>query len=394
MKRNHRKYFGNFGGAFVPELLMAPLNELDEGRKYFLNLPSFKKQLQDLLENFAGRPTSLTAATSFSKAIKGPRIFLKREDLLHTGAHKINNALGQCLLAKEMGKTRIVAETGAGQHGLATATTCAKLGLECHIYMGEVDIQRQLVNVQKMRLLGASVHSVSSGDKTLKEAVNESMRDWAHHYETTHYCLGSALGPYPYPQMVIDFHKIIGIEAKRQLKKMAGQDPSAVVACVGGGSNAMGIFHPFIKDNQVALIGVEAGGRGIKANEHAARFQGGSPGVLHGSYTYLLQDKWGQIQHTHSISAGLDYPAISPALSDLYEKKRAHFFAVEDHEVIETFDLFSKTEGIIPALESTHALAYMKREAKRFKKTDVVLVNLSGRGDKDLETLFKLRKYV
>jgi len=391
--QNNQVYFGDFGGAFVPELLVEPLAELEEARKYFLSLKSFKQTLHDLLHQYAGRPTALTPAPNFSKAIKGPRIFLKREDLLHTGAHKINNALGQCLLAKEMGKIRVIAETGAGQHGLATATACAKLGLECHVYMGEIDMKRQRVNVQKMKLLGASVHGVSAGNRTLKEAINEALRDWAHNYEKTHYCLGSALGPYPYPQMVIDFHKIIGIEAQKQIRKMTGQDPNAVIACVGGGSNAMGIFYPFIKDTKIKLIGVEAGGKDLKSKKHAARFHGGTPGVLHGAYTYLLQDRWGQITQTHSISAGLDYPAISPALSHLYEIKRAEFYAIKDRDALDAFELLSRTEGIIPALETAHALAYIKEMASTFKETDVVILNLSGRGDKDLETVFKERKY-
>ena len=268
---NREKYFGDFGGAFVPELLISPLIELEEARKYFFSIKSFKKDLKDLLENYAGRPTPITELPNFSKTIKGPRIFIKREDLLHTGAHKINNALGQCLLAKEMGKKRIIAETGAGQHGVATATACARLNLECHVYMGAIDMARQAVNVKKMRLLGAEVHAVEAGDKTLKEAVNEALRDWAHTYETTHYCLGSALGPYPYPKMVIEFHKVIGQEARAQIQKMTGQLPNTVVACVGGGSNAMGIFSAFIQDKDIRLIGVEAGGTGKK---HAARFKG------------------------------------------------------------------------------------------------------------------------
>lgn len=394
MMQSNKKYFGAFGGAYVPELLISPLIELEEAKKYFLSLKSFKEDLRDLLEQYAGRPTPLTAVPNFSKAIKGPRIFLKREDLLHTGAHKINNALGQCLLAKEMGKTKIVAETGAGQHGLASATACAKLGLECHVFMGMHDIKRQNINVQKMKLLGAQVHGVSSGSQTLKEAINEAMRYWAHHYETTHYCLGSALGPYPYPEMVIEFHKVIGQEAQKQIKKVTGQDPNVVMACVGGGSNSMGLFSPFIPDKDIRLIGVEAGGKGLKGKKHASRFQGGSPGVLHGSYTYLLQDKAGQVLPTQSISAGLDYPAVSPALSELYKNKRVEFRAALDNEALDAFDLLSKTEGIIPALESSHSLGYLMNNTSKFKKTDVVLVNMSGRGDKDLETVFKARKYV
>lgn len=392
MSKNHQKYFGNYGGAFVPELFISPLQELEEARKYFFSLPSFQKQLEDLLHNFAGRPTPIYAAERFSEAIKGPRIFFKREDLLHTGAHKINNALGQCLLAKEMGKKRIIAETGAGQHGVATATATAKLGLECHIYMGALDMQRQEQNVEKMKLLGAHVIGVEAGDRTLKEAINEAMRDWAHSYETTHYCLGSALGPYPYPQMVIECHKVIGLEAKAQMQKLIQRSPDVVVACVGGGSNAMGIFYPFIADANVKLMAIEAGGASKSSKKHAARFKGGSPGVLHGSYTYLLQDRFGQISPTHSISAGLDYPAVSPALSDLYDQKRVEFHAAYDDEVLEAFKLLSQTEGIIPALECSHSLAFLKREAKQFKKDQVVLVNLSGRGEKDFPIYLSHKK--
>jgi tryptophan synthase beta subunit len=394
MMHNKRKYYGRFGGVFVPELLITPLIELEEALKYFLTLKSFKEELTDLLENYAGRPTPITPIPQFSRAIDGPRIFLKREDLLHTGAHKINNALGQCLLAREMGKKRIVAETGAGQHGLAAATACAKLKLECHVYMGRVDMERQKVNVQKMRLLGAEVHAVTSGEETLKEAINEAMRDWAHHYENTHYCLGSALGPHPYPEMVMEFHKVIGLEAQKQIQKILGVPLDVVIASVGGGSNAMGIFYPFIEDTNIRLIGVEAGGKNLKDKEHASRFYGGSPGVLHGAYTYILQDKWGQILPTHSISAGLDYPAVSPALAHLYEEKRVEFYTAQDSEALKAFELLTKTEGIIPALECAHALSYLCKHGKKFKKDEVVLVNLSGRGDKDLETVFKARNYV
>ena len=380
------KRFGKFGGAYVPELLIAPLEELDIARKKICKSTSFQKELKELLNNYAGRPTALTEVPSFSKAIGGPRIFLKREDLLHTGAHKINNALGQCLLAKKMGKKNVVAETGAGQHGLATATSCARLGLTCTVYMGAVDVERQRVNVEKMKLLGARVKSVDAGAQTLKEAVNEALRSWATEYEDSYYCLGSALGPYPYPQMVIDFHKIIGNEAKKEIKKITGRLPHAVIACVGGGSNAMGIFSAFIQDKDVKLIGVEAGGNG---KQHAARFKDGSPGVLHGYYSYLLQDKAGQVLPTHSISAGLDYPAISPALAHYKETKRMHFSLAKDKEVLKALKLLCLEEGIIPALESSHALAYIIKHAKEYKSSDIVLINLSGRGDKDLDTVFK-----
>ncbi len=379
-------YFGRYGGAFVPDLLVEPLEKLNQARQKICSTAAFKKELLYLLQQFAGRPTQLTEVSNFSKAIEGPRIFLKREDLLHTGAHKINNTLGQCLLAKKMGKSKVIAETGAGQHGLATATTCARLGLQCRIYMGAKDMLRQHVNVEKMRLLGAEVRSVKAGSETLKEAVNEAFRDWATSYEDTFYCLGSALGPHPYPQMVYDFHKIIGNEAKKQLLKRVGHLPTAVIACVGGGSNALGIFSAFLEDKKVKLIGVEAKGTGAL---HAARFMGGSPGILHGSFSYLLQDKNGQIKPTHSISAGLDYPSVSPILAYHHDQKRIHFDAAPDREVLKAFRLLSQTEGIIPALESSHALAYVIKNAKDYKKKDVLLINLSGRGDKDLSTVLE-----
>lgn len=388
MKYKNQKYFGSFGGRYVPELLIAPLEELELAATYFFKLSSFQREFKELLQEYAGRPTALTEVKRFSAAIHGPRIFLKREDLLHTGAHKINNALGQCLLAKEMGKQEIIAETGAGQHGLATATACAKMGLSCRVYMGKIDVLRQHVNVEKMKLLGAEVISVDAGSQTLKEAINAAMRDWAQTYDKAHYCLGSALGPYPYPSIVIYFHSIIGLEAKKQLLKKIKKQPKAVIACVGGGSNAMGIYQAFLKDKEVSLIGVEAGGEGKK---HAARFKGGRPGVLHGFHSYLLQNKEGQVKETHSISAGLDYPAISPALSYYYEEKRIHFEEAKDKEVLKALKLLCQTEGIIPALESSHALAYIIEHAKEYKSDDAVLINLSGRGDKDLDTVFKAK---
>lgn len=382
-------HYGKFGGVFMPELLMAPLEELTAGWNKLWSSEAFRAHFFALLHNYAGRPTALTEVKRFAAAIGGPRIFLKREDLLHTGAHKLNNALGQCLLAKELGKTRIVAETGAGQHGVATATACAYLGLECVIYMGRVDVERQAPNVSKMQLLGAKVVPVEQGSCTLKDAVNEALRDWSASFETTHYCLGSALGPYPYPEMVGAFQAIIGKEAKEQILKAAGRLPDLVVACVGGGSNALGIFSAFLEDSSVQLVGVEAGGTGKKLGEHAARFQGGRPGVLHGCYTYVLQDKQGQISTTHSISAGLDYPAVGPQHAAFYESGRAHYAAVSDEEALAAFKLLAQTEGIIPALESSHALGYLMTHAKQSDKDKMILLNLSGRGEKDLPQLMK-----
>lgn len=369
--------FGPFGGQYVPELLIEPLKELE---KAFSEI-SIDEEFISLLKDYAGRPTALTEVPNFAKAINGPRIFLKREDLLHTGAHKINNALGQCLLAKKMGKTRIIAETGAGQHGVATATAAAKLGLECVIYMGEVDIQRQALNVFKMELLGAKVIPVMSGSKTLKDAVNEALRDWASSYETTHYCLGSALGPHPFPQIVAKFQEVIGREAKEQCRERVGKDPDLAICCVGGGSNAIGLFSAYLDEN-VELLGIEA--------EGAARFKNGSPGAFHGTYSYLLQDENGQVQETHSISAGLDYPGVGPKHAELFERGRVKYDICSDEEALNAFQLLSKTEGIIPALESAHALGALLRIAPNLPKDAVVLVNLSGRGDKDVEHLKSL----
>jgi tryptophan synthase beta subunit len=377
------RQYGSFGGAFVSELLVAPLQELKSFWKE--KRGELLEELAPLLKNYAGRPTALTEVKNFSKAIDGPRIFLKREDLLHTGAHKLNNALGQCLLAKKMGKTRIIAETGAGQHGVATATACAFLGLPCVIYMGSVDMKRQEPNVRKMKLLGAEVHEVKTGSQTLKDAVNSALRDWASSHEATHYCLGSALGPDPFPEMVATFQSVIGKEAKEQCP----EKPDLVVACVGGGSNAIGIFSAFLDDERVALVGVEAGGEGKGRGEHAARFEGGSLGVLHGCYTYVLQDEEGQIETTHSISAGLDYPAVGPQHAFLFESGRVQYTSVTDEEALEAFKILTKTEGIIPALESSHALGYVVAIAKTFPKEKKILINLSGRGDKDLPQLFE-----
>jgi phosphoribosylanthranilate isomerase len=370
--------FGSFGGMYVPELLIQPLKELEQAFQTI----SIDEDLLDLLRHYAGRPTAITEVPNFSRAIGGPRIFLKREDLLHTGAHKINNAIGQCLLAKKMGKTRIIAETGAGQHGVATATACALLGLECVIYMGEIDIRRQAPNVYKMELLGAQVVPVTTGSATLKDAVNEALRDWAASYESTHYCLGSALGPHPFPAMVAHFQKVIGEEAKKQMRERVGRDPDLCIACVGGGSNAIGLFSAFIDEPRVRLVGVEAAG--------AARFQNGSPGVLHGTYSFLLQDEHGQVQKTHSISAGLDYPGVGPQHAALYASQRVTYDMCNDEEALAAFKLLAKTEGILPALESSHALGYLMRIAKTLPQEVICLVNLSGRGDKDVAHIASL----
>lgn len=381
-------YYGKYGGIYMPELLMESMKELENAMQTILFSKAFQEKFNFILDNYAGRPTPLTEVKNFSQAIEGPNIFLKREDLLHTGAHKINNALGQCLLAKEMGKTRIIAETGAGQHGVAAAAACAYLGLDCVVYMGSVDMQRQSPNVLKMQLLGAKIVSVELGSKTLKDAINAALRDYAENYETTHYCLGSVLGPHPYPEMVRIFQAVIGKETKAQCHKIFGKNPDTIIACVGGGSNAIGIFSPFIEDESVKLIGVEAGGKSNKLGEHAARFRSGSPGVLHGCYSYLLQDKDGQVAATHSISAGLDYPSVGPLHAKLFEEKRASYTAVNDKEALRALKLLSKTEGIIPALESAHALAYLVKAAKTFPKSSNVVINLSGRGDKDLPQIF------
>ncbi|MCB1110399.1 MAG: tryptophan synthase subunit beta [Chlamydiia bacterium] len=373
--------YGPYGGAYLPEVLVEPMRRLEETWHVLQKDPEFLKSFDQILKTYAGRPTPLTEVAAFSKAIGGPKIYLKREDLLHTGAHKLNNTIGQCLIAKRMGMKRVIAETGAGQHGVATATACAAMGMDCTVYMGKKDAKRQEPNVKRMELLGAEVIAVDKGSATLKDAINEAMRDWSKSYEESHYCLGSALGPHPYPEMVAFFQKVIGEEVAEKLS------PDIVVACVGGGSNAIGIFAPFI--GKARLIGVEGGGTSSKLGEHAVRFQGGSPGVLHGTYTYLLQDQYGQIVETSSISAGLDYPAVGPMHAFLHDEKKGEYSSATDQEALEAFKLLSKTEGIIPALESAHALAYLVREAKHFPKDSVVVVNLSGRGDKDLPELFK-----
>ncbi len=382
---DERGYYGRYGGRYVPETLYRPVMELEEAYNRFSKDPAFQAELKYLLHTYVGRPTPLTFAKRMTEHLGGAQIYLKREDLTHTGAHKINNALGQVLLAKRMGKTRIIAETGAGQHGVATATAAALLGLECQVYMGSVDMARQSLNVRRMRLLGASVVPVESGAKTLKDAVNEAMRDWVTNVRTTFYSLGSALGPHPYPQMVRDFHKVIGEEARAQIMESAGRLPDELVACVGGGSNAIGLFHPFLNDAAVKMTGVEAGGHGIVLGQHAARFAGGALGVLHGALTWLLQNDDGQVQDTHSISAGLDYPAVGPEHALLHETGRAQYTFATDQEALEAFRLLSRMEGIIPALESSHAIAYVLKKAPTLAKDKILLVNLSGRGDKDLE---------
>ncbi len=376
--------FGPFGGRYVPETLMAALQELEEAYLAARDDPAFRAELEALLRDYAGRPTPLYFARRLSERMGGARVYLKREDLAHTGAHKINNALGQALLAKRLGKRRIVAETGAGQHGVATATVCALLGLECIVYMGAEDIRRQAPNVFRMRLLGAEVRPVESGTRTLKDAINEALRDWATNVRTTHYLLGSAVGPHPYPMMVRDFQSVIGREAKEQLLAREGRLPDYAVACVGGGSNAIGLFHPFYEDRQVQLVGVEAAGRGLGTGQHAASLAAGRPGVLHGAYSYLLQDEQGQVLGTHSISAGLDYPGVGPEHSFYKETGRARYVAVGDEEALEGFRLLAETEGILPALEPAHAIHYAAHLAKTLPPEAIVLVCLSGRGDKDL----------
>jgi len=388
-----RGRFGAYGGRYVPETLMAPLEELERAYNEARADATFQKELDDLLRNFAGRPTPLQLASRLTEHLDGPRIYLKREDLLHTGAHKINNCLGQGLLAVRMGKRRVVAETGAGQHGVATATVAARLGLECTVYMGTEDMGRQRLNVFRMRLLGAEVIGVDAGSKTLKDAINEAMRDWVTNVRTTHYLLGSVLGAHPYPAMVRDFHRIIGKEARAQILEAEKRLPDWLFACVGGGSNAIGLFNDFLDDADVKMVGVEAGGRGAGIGEHAARlaaaegFAGAKPGVLQGTYTYVLQTSDGQISPTHSVSAGLDYPAVGPEHAWLAECGRAEYTAVGDEEAIQAVKLLAKIEGIIPALESAHALAELMRRAPKMRRDELVILNISGRGDKDMEIL-------
>jgi tryptophan synthase beta chain len=379
--------FGAYGGRYVPETLMAALLELDAAYAEAQADPAFRAELDALLKDYAGRPTPLYFAKRLTETLGGAKIYLKREDLLHTGAHKINNALGQAMLARRMGKQRIIAETGAGQHGVATATVCALFGLECVVYMGEEDMRRQELNVFRMRLLGAEVRGVASGSATLKDAINEAMRDWVTNVRTTFYILGSALGSHPYPTMVRDFHRVISKEMKRQILEHEGRLPDAIVACVGGGSNAIGAFYEFIPEPNVALIGVEAGGRGSALGEHAARFAGGTPGVLQGTYSYVLQNDAGQIAATHSVSAGLDYASIGPEHAMLHDSGRASYTSATDDEALHATRVLSRTEGIIPALESAHAIAEAIKLAPKMDKIKIMIVNVSGRGDKDIGIL-------
>ncbi|MFV1982338.1 MAG: tryptophan synthase subunit beta [Thiohalomonadales bacterium] len=382
-----RGHFGDYGGLFVAETLMEPLDELKKIYEHYLKDPEFLKELDYELQHYVGRPSPLYYAKRWSGIVGGAQIYLKREDLNHTGAHKINNAIGQALLAKRLGKTRIIAETGAGQHGVATATVATRLGLECVIYMGAEDIQRQSLNVYRMKLLGATVVSVDSGSKTLKDALNEAMRDWVANVDNTFYIIGTVAGPHPYPAMVRDFQAIIGREAREQIMEQAGCLPNALVACIGGGSNAIGLFYPFIKDASVALYGVEAAGEGIETGQHAAALCAGRPGVLHGNRTYLIEDDNGQIIPTHSISAGLDYPGVGPEHAWLKDHGRANYVSVTDKEALQGFHDLTLFEGILPALESSHALAFTTKLAKSMIQDEIIIVNLSGRGDKDIHTV-------
>jgi tryptophan synthase beta chain len=385
----HGRY-GYYGGRFVPETLMGPLQELEEAYQVATQDPAFQAELDQLLRTYAGRPTPLTRADRIASHIGKGRIYLKREDLTHTGAHKINNAIGQILLARRMGKSRIIAETGAGQHGVATATVAALFGMECEIYMGTEDMRRQSLNVFRMRLLGAKVRPVDSGSCTLKDAINEAMRDWVTNVANTHYLLGSVLGAHPYPWIVRDFQAVIGREAREQILQAEGRLPDLLIACVGGGSNAIGLFHRFLLDPKVRMIGVEAGGRGAALGEHAARFSGGRPGILQGTFSYVLQDDNGQIAGTHSVSAGLDYPAVGPEHACLHDNGRVRYTAISDELALDAFQLLSRKEGIIPALESSHAVAELIRIAPELDEDSVVIVNLSGRGDKDVNQVAEI----
>lgn len=380
-------HFGAFGGQFVPETLMVALRELEETYLEARDDPAFCAELSELLRDFAGRPTPLYYAPRLTEHYGGAQIFLKREDLLHTGAHKINNALGQALLAKRMGKPRLIAETGAGQHGVATATVAARFGFSCDIYMGEEDTRRQSLNVFRMRLLGAKVIPVTSGSKTLKDATNEAMRDWVTNVRDTHYIIGSVVGPHPFPSMVRDFHAVTGQEARAQMSEQIGKLPDVCLACIGGGSNAMGLFYPFVQDQDVRLIGVEAAGDGLDSGKHAAPLNRGTKGVLHGSLSYIMQDDWGQIQETHSISAGLDYPGVGPEHAHMKDNGRAQYVAADDKEALDALQLLCRLEGILPALETAHALAYLAELAPSMTAEQTIIVNLSGRGDKDINTV-------
>ncbi len=380
-------HFGRFGGRFVPETLMAPLIELERAFKAARADARFRRRLADLLRHYAGRPTPLYFAQRLTERCGGARIYLKREDLCHTGAHKINNVLGQALLAERMGKKRVIAETGAGQHGVASATAAALLGLECEVYMGSVDIERQALNVFRMRLLGARVIPVESGSKTLKDAVNEALRDWVTNVRSTYYLLGSVMGPHPYPMMVRDFHRVIGEETRAQARRQAGRLPDLLVACVGGGSNAIGLFWPFIKDRRVRIVGVEPGGHGLSSGKHGAALSAGTVGVLHGSMSYLLQNDDGQVMEAHSISAGLDYPGVGPEHAYYKDAGRFQYESITDAEALEAFQTLARLEGLMPALESAHAVAYAMKAARRMKKSEMIVVGLSGRGDKDVHTV-------
>jgi tryptophan synthase beta chain len=387
---NASGHFGQFGGMYVPETLMTPLYELTKAYKAAKQDPEYNRVLDEYLREFAGRPTNLYFAERLSEHCKGAKIYFKREDLLHTGAHKINNAIGQALLAKRMGKKRIIAETGAGQHGIATAAICAKLGLECVIYMGEEDMRRQSLNVFRMRLCGAEVRGVSAGQKTLKEAVNEAMRDWVTNVRHTHYIIGSALGSHPFPMIVRDFHRVIGEETRRQILEKEGRLPDEICACVGGGSNAIGLFFSFLKDQEVTLTGVEAGGRSLESGDHAARFPGGRLGILQGAKTWILQTEDGQIDSTHSVSAGLDYAAVGPEHAYYKEMDRIHFGYATDEEALDAFQLLCKIEGIVPALETSHGIAYAIKRASELPEDALLVCNLSGRGDKDVQEVAKV----
>ncbi|MEJ2621820.1 MAG: tryptophan synthase subunit beta [Candidatus Thiodiazotropha sp.] len=384
---DERGHFGPYGGLFVSETLMEPLEELRQAYQRFMKDEAFLKELDEDLKHYVGRPSPIYHAKRWSEVLNGAQIYLKREDLNHTGAHKVNNTVGQALLARHMGKTRIIAETGAGQHGVASATVAARLGLECVVYMGSVDIARQEANVYRMRLLGAEVRSVESGSKTLKDALNEAMRDWVTNVDNTFYIIGTVAGPHPYPAMVRDFQSVIGREARRQMPEQAGRQPDALVACVGGGSNAIGLFYPYLDDPEVAIYGVEAAGSGLDSGQHAAPLCAGKPGILHGNRTYLMEDQDGQIIETHSISAGLDYPGVGPEHAWLKDNGRANYVAVTDQEALAAFHDLTRIEGIIPALESSHALAYAAKLAQTMRRDQIVLVNLSGRGDKDMHTV-------
>jgi len=387
MLPDEKGYYGDYGGRFVPETLIPALDELAAAYAKYKDSPEFRSNLAALERDYSGRPTPLYHARMLTQYCGGAQVYLKREDLAHTGAHKINNALGQGLLAKAMGKQRIIAETGAGQHGVATAAVCAMLGQQCIVYMGEEDVQRQSLNVFRMKLMGADVRPVSSGSKTLKDAINEAIRDWVSNVADSYYLIGSVVGPHPYPQMVRDFQSVIGRETQLQVMEKCGRLPDYIVACVGGGSNAMGIFHPFIRNSTIKLIGVEAGGKGINTGKHAASLSAGRTGVLHGAKSYLLQDNGGQVMETHSISAGLDYPGVGPEHSYFKDQQRAEYVTASDEEALDAFQLLSSLEGILPALESSHAIAYTIRLAKSLAKDKVIIVNLSGRGDKDVHVV-------